>query len=257
MSVTIAYTILYILIFIIGSCVGSFLNVLIYRVPKGESFIKGRSHCPGCGKTLNFYNMIPVLSWFILKGKCKNCEYKISVRYPLVEAMGGVSALVCVLKLGFSLKAVVAFFVMSILIAISFVDWDTMEIPNGFLLWLILPCVVSLFIFEDVLWYQRIIGFFVVSLPMFLIIIFVDGAFGGADIKLMSVCGFLLGWQNTLVATFLGLLGGGIYCVYLLASKKGGLKTHFSFGPFLSIGIMIAMLWGEELVQLYLGMFLL
>ncbi|MEG2051835.1 MAG: prepilin peptidase [Oscillospiraceae bacterium] len=256
MPVSLAYTILYIFVFIIGSCFGSFLNVLIYRVPKCESFAKGRSHCPGCGKTLRFFDMIPVLSWFILKGKCRDCKCKISFRYPLVEIIGGILAMVCVWQLDFSIDAVIAFFAMSMLTAISFVDWDTMEIPNGFLLWLLVPGALSFFFFEDILWYQRIIGFFAVSLPMFLIASLVSGAFGGGDIKLMAVCGLLLGWQNILVAMFLGLLLGGIYAIYLLISKKSGAKEHFAFGPFLSLGIMVAMLWGGDLINLYLGMFL-
>lgn len=256
MPVKIAYTILYIFVFIIGSCFGSFLNVLIYRVPKGENFAKGRSHCPQCGKTLHFYDMIPVLSWFILKGKCRDCKCKISFRYPLVELIGGLVALACVWRFDFSIQAIIDFFSISILIAISFVDWDTMEIPNGFTLCLIVPGILSLLFLDDVLWYERIIGFFAVSLPMLLISMIVAGAFGGGDIKLMAVCGFLLGWKNILVAFFIGLLTGGIYAIFLLASKKSGAKEHFAFGPFLSLGIAIAMLWGSDLVQLYLGMFL-
>lgn len=256
MPVEFAYIILYLFVFIIGSCFGSFLNVLIYRVPKGESFSKGRSHCPKCGQTLHFYDMIPVLSWFILKGKCRKCKCKISFRYPFVEMIGGIVALLCVWKFGLSVRALIAFFSISMLIALSFVDWDTMEIPNGFLLWLIVPCIASLFFFKDVLWHQRVIGFLVVSLPMLIMSCIVPGAFGGGDIKLMAVCGFLLGWQSTIVAMFLGLLTGGIYAVYLLASKKTSAKEHFAFGPFLSIGITIAMLWGRDLVDLYIGMFL-
>lgn len=248
-------TIAYVFVFIIGASVGSFLNVLIYRVPRGEDFVKGRSHCTNCGVTLKFYNMIPILSWFLLKGKCKNCDSKISARYPLVEAIGGVLALACVLKLDFSLRAVVAFFVMSMLVALSFVDLDTMEIPNGFLLWLIVPCVISVIMFDDLTLKQKVIGFFVVSLPMLLLTYVVDGAFGGGDIKLMAVCGFFLGWQITLVATFLGLVSGSIYGVFLLTRKNAELKQHFAFGPFLSAGIIIAILWGQELVELYIRMF--
>lgn len=248
-------TIAYFYVFLIGICVGSFLNVLIYRVPKGEDFVRGRSHCTNCGEVLQFYHMVPVLSWFLLKGKCKNCGSKISARYPLVEAIGGVLALACVFEFGFSLKAVVAFFVMSLLVAISFVDLDTMEIPNGFLLWLIVPCVISVIMFDDLTFKQRIIGFFVVSLPMLLLTYIVDGAFGGGDIKLMAVCGFFLGWQSTLVATFLGLVLGSIYGVFLLTRKNAELKQHFAFGPFLSVGIIIAILWGQELIELYIRMF--
>lgn len=255
MSEKLAYIVIYIFVFTIGSCLGSFMNVIIYRLPKEISFVKGRSHCPNCNRMLPFYDMIPVFSWFILRGKCRKCKTKISFRYPLVELLIGTLAVCSVLRYNFTIKTLIVFFVAYLLVGISFIDWDTMEIPNGFHLFLILPCITSLIFLNDMPWYERIIGFFVVSLPMFLLTFLVDGSFGGGDIKLMAVCGFILGWKITLISTFVGFILGGLYASFLLIAKKSNRKTKFAFGPFLCIGITSGLFYGNELVDIYLNLF--
>lgn len=250
-----AYIVIYIIVFLFASSLGSFLNVIIYRLPKGISFVKGRSYCPICNNSLAFYDMVPVLSWIILKGKCRKCNNKISFRYPFVELLMGLLGLFAVYKFGFTINTIVVFYILFFLVAISFIDWDTMEIPNSLHLWLILPCIVSVIFFDDISIAQRVIGCFAISLPMFIVSNFVEGAFGGGDIKLMFVCGFILGWKLTLLAAFIGVLTCGIYAVYLLITKKAHTNQHCVFGPFLSFGIAISIFYGEYLIKLYLKLF--
>lgn len=250
-----AYIILYLLVFLIGSTVGSFLNVVVYRVPRKISFVKGRSHCTSCNKELEFRDMVPVFSWLFLKGRCRNCGAKISPRYPIVEALTGIFAILSVLSYGFTLDAILVFYTIAVLIAVAFVDIDTMTIPNGFLIALLIPGIILILAGNDVMWYERLIGFFAVSLPMFIIAYIVPNAFGGGDIKLMAVCGLILGWKNVLIAFFIGVLCAGVYAIIALAKKEAEMKSKFAFGPYLALGTAVSLLYGTPILNAYLNTF--
>lgn len=242
-------------VFIFGVCIGSFLNVIVYRVPHGISIAKGRSFCPNCHETLRNVDLIPIFSFLFLRGKCHNCKQKISLRYPLVETFTGLIAVLCYLQYGYSFKLVTAFAVAAILIAISLIDLDTMTIPNGLLIAMIVPAAAAVFAFPETGILSRLIGFFAVSLPLLLLTLCIRGSFGGGDIKLMAVGGFLLGWKNTILAGFIGILLGGIAAVILLVSRKKGRKEHMAFGPYLAVGIFVALLYGDRLIGWYLRLF--
>ena len=246
---------LWIFTFLFGSCIGSFLNVVIYRVPQKISIARGRSFCPTCRRTLRPIDMVPVLSWLCLKGRCHFCGSKISVRYPIVEALGGLFALLCAFALGYSRRALLAFAVLALLLAVALIDLDTLEIPNGLLVCLAGLAAVSFFIFPQVGLVSRLAGFWIVSLPMFLLTLAIPDCFGGGDMKLIAVCGFLLGWKQTLLAAFLALLTGGLYGVYLLLSHRANRKSHFAFGPFLAFGVGTALLYGGKILLGYLSLF--
>lgn len=248
------YALSAILIFFFGAAIFSFLNVVIYRVPKKLSFVKGRSMCPSCEKSLQGLDMVPVLNWLYLGGKCRYCKAKISLRYPLVELLGGVLALLCMMYFT-PWQALVAFAFLCVLTVVALVDLDTMEIPNGFVLWAAAIAVGSIFVFPELTLLSRIIGIFSVSVPLLLITLLVPGGFGGGDIKLMAACGLFLGWKLTLVSLGFGLLTGGAYAVWLLATRKKGRKEHFAFGPFLCLGMTAALFWGEAVLRWYLGLF--
>lgn len=254
--VTSLQVLLGILVFAVGACMFSFLNVVIYRVPRHMDFITGRSQCPGCGHMLNALDMIPVLSWLLLRGRCRYCRAAISWRYMAVEILGGATALLTVFYQGFTLRALIMFSFFSVLAAVAFVDWDTMEIPDGFIAAVFIVAVLDLLIQGEFPWLGNLIGAAAVSIPMFLITLLIPNAFGGGDIKLMAVCGLFLGWKLILVSFFFSVIGGGIYGAYLLASKKMGRKDHFPFGPFLCAGMFIAALWGQNLLEWYLGFFI-
>lgn len=250
---TIIYIILGIVLFFMGASIFSFLNVVAYRAPKGISFIKGRSFCPNCNHALTMLDMIPVLGHVLLKGNCRYCHKRISIRYPMVELLGGIFALGTVGIYGFSGRGACVFLLLMLLMVISLIDWDTMEIYNQMNLMVLVLGGVSFWFFPEVTLAQRGIGFFCGSLPMLLVTLAVSGAFGGGDIKLMAASGVFLGWKHNLVALFLAILVGGIYGSWLLLSGKKERKDHFAFGPFLCVGIAIAALFGDALLKWYAG----
>lgn len=247
--------IMYLYAFIVGMCVASFMNVVIYRVPNHLDFVKGRSFCPNCHETLKPYDMIPVLSWIILKGKCRNCKSDISIRYPIIEFIGGVFAVWIFYHYMFTWDTLLVFALSMILLVISMVDIDTMEIPNGFIISCMICVIISVLIHPEVPILTRLIGMLIVSVPMCLINLIVSDSFGGGDIKLMAVCGFMLGWSNTLLATFIAIILAGTYAIYLIASKKLDKKDHIAFGPYLCVGIFIAVMYGTEIINAYLTLF--
>ena len=247
---------LYIYSFFIGIVVASFINVVIYRVPLGLSVAKGRSYCPSCNHQLAWYDLFPIFSYVFLGGKCRYCKAKIPMRDTLIEFIGGLIGILCFHHYQFSWDVLVVFVIIMILLAITMIDFDTMTIPNGLVIALAVPSVVMMLLHPEVSLVSRIIGFFIISLPMYLLIVLIPDCFGGGDVKLIAVGGFLLGWQLTLVAGFIAILIGGCYAVYLLVSKKSKKGAHIAFGPYLSIGIVISLLYGNSLINAYLSLFL-
>lgn len=245
--------VLRLLVFAAGASLFSFLNVIIYRLPRKMSFVQGRSHCPHCGATLRWYDMVPVLNWFYLRGRCRNCRAPISFRYPAVELLGGVLALLCLHRYGWTAALAPVFLLLAVLTAVAFIDADTMEIPNGLVLAVLVLAAADFVCRMGPSLTERLIGFLCVSVPMLLLTLAIPGAFGGGDIKLMAAAGAFLGWRLCLLAAFLAIVAGGAYGIYLLAAKKKGKKEHFAFGPFLCVGIAAALFWGDELLDWYLN----
>lgn len=251
-----AEVILYILVFFIGASIFSFLNVVIYRLPRKLSFVTGRSHCPSCDRALKWYDMIPVLNWFYLRGKCRGCGAKISFRYPAVEALGGVLAVLCVRHWKTTPQTILVFVFLALLTVIAFIDLDTMEIPNELVLAVLVLGILGIFLNPEVSLKEQLIGAVCVSLPMLLLTLAIPGAFGGGDIKLMVGAGLFLGFANCLLGIFLAILGGGGYGIYLLAAKKADKKSHFAFGPFLCLGMAAVVFWGSRILDWYLHLYL-
>lgn len=245
----------YIYSFLLGICIASFINVVIWRVPQGLSVAKGRSYCPTCNHQLAWYDLFPVLSYILLKGKCRYCSAKIPYRDTLVEIVGGIIAIICFHHFMFTWDTLIVFSIFMILLAITIIDFDTMTIPNGLIIALIIPVGMMTVLHQDISLLTRIIGFFIISLPMYLLMMIIPDCFGGGDLKLIAVCGFLLGWQNTLLAGFISVILGGIYAIYLLMSGKAKKGAHIAFGPYLAIGIAIALLYGNEIIKFYLSLF--
>jgi leader peptidase (prepilin peptidase)/N-methyltransferase len=241
-----------------GLCVGSFLNVIIYRLPKKIFFGKSRSCCPACGEQLKPRDLIPVLSYIFLKGRCRWCGMDISPRYPIVEAFCSILAVLCFLRFGVDdwLKALITFGAAVILTAVFVIDFETMEIPDALIISLIPFAAGAVWAWTDVAVWERAVGFFIISLPMFILAFLITDAFGGGDIKLMAVCGFMLGWKNTLLAFFVGLTLGGGYAIYLLLSRKSKRGALIAFGPYLCTGICLAMFYGAEIIEAYLDFFM-
>lgn len=247
MNNPVLYTVCAIIIFFMGSTVGSFLNVLAYRIPIKESIVKGRSHCTTCGKQILNRDLIPVFSWILLRGKCRFCGEKISPRYMIVEIISGLSYLAAFLVLGFTIKLIFAAVLFPTLIVLSLWDIDRKEIPYTCSILIAVLGVLS-FLVNDMPWYEHLIGAAVVAIP-FAVLCFL-GAMGGGDVQLMAAAGLLLGW-NVIPAAMIGIILGAIMGIIIKVKTK---LNIICFGPFLSVGIACGYLWGADIINAYLGL---
>ena len=247
MLVTIVFSIFFALY---GIVIGSFLNVLILRIPLKESITLKRSHCMTCGHTLSWYELIPLFSYLFLGGKCRHCKAHISAQYPIVEATNGILYVIFFLAKGITIETFLYCLCASALLALSVIDWRTKEIPTGFILFLLTLGLVRLF--TDLgNWSQYVIGLFAVSGFLLLIYLVTKGrGIGHGDIKLMAATGLLLGWKLNIIAFIMACIIGAVVHLIRMAIKKAGRKL--AFGPYLSMGLIIAMIWGEQLVSWYL-----
>ena len=253
---------------VFGACVFSFLNVLIYRVPRKLNWGLGTQHVPTMRACPCPKDLVPVFSWLFLRGKCRYCGAPIRARYTAVELLGAVCALFCLCVWGPTLAAVFGFALCALMTTVAFIDHDTREIPNGLVVatavlgaftlatGLVAPSVLpgAVFPAADVTWLDRVIGVFAASVPLLLVAL-LTGGFGGGDIKLMAALGLALGWKLTLLTLFGGIVLGGIYAICLLVSKRAGAKDAFAFGPFLCLCAIISSASGNGLTQSYLGLF--
>lgn len=200
--------------------------------------------------------MIPAISYFILKGKCHHCHAKISIREPFIEIVGGMLGIFLYLNQGVVLQNICIFYVAMILIAIAFIDLDTMLIHNSLNLALCPIALLLMLLVPEISFIMRVIGMCIISVPMLVINSLYPESFGGGDIKLCMVAGFMLGYQSMLVAAFIAIILAGSYAFVLLLSKQRGKKSHIAFGPFLAIGIFVGLVNGSALFETYLRFFI-
>ena len=244
----------YIIIFLFGIVIGSFLNVCIYRIPKHEDIVKTRSHCMSCGYQLEWYDMFPVFSYLFLGGKCRKCGAKLSVQYPLIEAANGILYTMIVWINGVNVESVLYCLLTSALIVLSVIDFRTYEIPLGINLFILALGLIRVATdYHNFLNY--LIGFLSVSVVLAALYYASKGrAIGGGDVKLMAVCGLLLGWKLIIMAFLLGCILGAV--IHVIRMKVSGEDHVLAMGPYLSMGVFIAALWGNQLLTWYLGQFL-
>lgn len=243
-----------IIIFLYGITIGSFLNVCIYRLPKKENIVTTRSHCTSCGYQLKWYDLIPLFSWLVLGGKCRKCKARISVQYPVIEALNGFLWLTIFFVCGVSIETALYCVLASALLALSVIDFRTYEIPFGFNL--MIAALGLIRVLTDLSnWTEYAIGFFAVSAPLYLIYLVTKGrGIGGGDIKLMAAAGLLLGWKLIVLSLVIGCILGSV--IHVLRMKLSNAEHVLAMGPYLSLGIFIAALWGERLIDWYLGFYL-
>ena len=241
-----------IIVFLYGIIIGSFLNVCIYRLPKKENIVTTRSHCMQCGYQLKWYDLIPLFSWLMLGGRCRKCKAKISVQYPIIEALNGVLYLLVFARFGVSIECLLYCLLASALIVLSVIDFRTYEIPFGINVFIAGLGLVR--ILTDLSnWAEYVIGFFAVSLFLYVIYLLTRGrGIGGGDIKLMAASGLLLGWQCNILAFLLGCIIGSICHVIRMRVTKA--EHVLALGPYLSIGIFLCAMWVRELIKWYLSM---
>ena len=238
-----------------GLAAGSFLNVVIYRLPvKGKFFEKSRSYCPKCGAELKWYHNIPVFSYVFLRGRCAFCKEKISPRYPLVELLNAGLWVANYFVFGLSWNLLIWDVAVSALVAMAFVDIDTKEILYTFMIVIALCGAASFFVPQEVpvVWWERLLGMAVVSVPM-LILALITGGMGGGDVKLYVAIGLLLGWKLTLVSMIIAIVLGGIGAVLLIAMKKAKKGSEMPFGPYIALGVILAGYFGNDLLAWYLS----
>ena len=243
-----------IFILIIGLCIGSFLNVCIYRIPREESITFPPSHCTSCGYDLKVTQLIPVVSYLFLKGRCRKCKKKISIKYPLVETLNGVLYLLMFLKFGLSINFIFYSLLVSLLIVISFIDLECKYIYSSTI---ILGCILA-FIYilmglyaKDANIVNNILGGVIGYLIIYLIVIITKGM-GQGDAEIAGLCGLFIGIQGISVSLFIAIVLGGLVASIILLFKLKDKKSEIAFGPYITIGAIMYILMGKELVSFYL-----
>ncbi|MFB2836315.1 prepilin peptidase [Floridanema evergladense] len=259
-----------IFVFFLGSCFGSFLNVVIYRLPAGLSLLHPPSRCPKCLNQLKPYDNVPVFGWLWLRGRCRYCHSKISLRYPLVELATGILFLLVFWQFGFSLQTLAYWAFLCWLLALALIDLDTMTLPNpltqsGLIIGLLFQFLLGYVpnyaltqginqLFAGIL--GAVLGIWIFDLIIIVgSTIFGQAAMGGGDAKLAAMMGTWLGWKYLLLAGFLAcligsLVGGGAIALGLLSRRQA-----MPFGPFLALGAAITVFFGELILSTYLKVF--
>lgn len=271
--------------FVFGAMIGSFLNVCVYRIPKAESVVKGRSHCPKCGQGIGWYDNIPILSWLILGAKCRNCAQPISWQYPLVEGITGLLFLLVFLKFGLTLATPVYMALAASMVLVTFVDLTDWTIPNevtfpGIPLGVVFSLVAMFYpesnlILNDPI--DSLIGIvagggFLYLLDKAALFLLKKRGMGFGDVKLLAMLGAFFGWQGViLIIMMASLLGSVVGVAMILAQKRASVQVTVSeggsggeedavlqsghylpFGPYLALAGVLYMFFGPELVGLYL-----
>lgn len=245
------------LIFILGLITGSFLNVCIYRIPKGESISYPPSHCTRCGARINAYDLFPVVSFLILKGKCRNCRDRISIKYPLIELLTGLSFLTLYIQYGISLELIKFMVLISFIAIIGIIDLETTDVYfkttlSGSIAGIIF--IIAGYYFGYGLWeyiYGGLLGGGVISL-----IVILTKGMGWGDAEICFLCGLFLGLKMTILMLFLSFVLGGIIGFVLILLKKKSHKDYIPFGPFITLGTLICIYFGKDIIAFYFSQFL-
>jgi len=238
-----------ILFFIFGLILGSFFNVLIYRIPKEENFISGRSYCPNCKTELKFYDLIPIISYISLKGKCRYCNESISVKYPLIEFLTGILFLAAYLKFGLKPYLFVVLFMISLLIVITFIDLEHMIIPHSLTI-----SGITIFTIWQVFFNQEPISSYLYGLIfgfLFLAIFVFFNAMGGGDAMLAAMFGMFFGLYETFVLLMLSFIIGGVFSIIVLIFKRKSRKDKIPFGPFLTVAALLMIFFDSFFLSIY------
>jgi leader peptidase (prepilin peptidase)/N-methyltransferase len=256
----------YIFAIIFGAVVGSFLNVCICRLPRDESIVFPPSHCPKCDFNIPFYDNIPILSYIILRGKCRSCGLPISIQYPLVELVNGLLILFLFMKFGASLTFLVMFIFCSALVVITFIDLEHQIIPDvislpGIPLGFISSLFISDLYHEGMLlgWKSSLIGIVVGGGGLWLVatgyeLVTRKEGMGGGDIKFLAMMGAFLGWPAIPFVIFVSSLTGSVIGITFMLIQKKDSKLAIPFGPFLAFGAVLYIFFGSQVIHWYLGL---
>jgi leader peptidase (prepilin peptidase)/N-methyltransferase len=255
----------YALVALLGLAVGSFLNVVIWRVPRGESIVSPPSACPSCGHAIRPRDNVPVLSWLVLRGRCRDCGQPISARYPLVEAGTGVLFLGVAALVGFDAPEVWSLpaflYLAAISVALTLIDLETRTLPNA----IVLPSyVVALVLLTVAAWgshswddlVRALLGCVILYAFYFALVFAYPKGMGFGDVKLAGILGLYLGWIGwgaLAVGAFAGFVVGGVFSLVLIVMRRAGRKSTIPFGPWMIIGAAIGLVFGEQIFDAYLS----
>lgn len=247
----------YSVIGLVGAMIGSFLNVVIYRVPKGESLVFPGSHCPDCNRAIRPWENIPILSFLILRGKCAGCRKQISSQYPIVEAANGLLMIAMLTKFDWTWDLLLYAIFASVLLALAVIDIQTLRLPNAINLFGAITGLAAALIIHPDEWMKPLLGGLVgggllVLMGLIGNLIFQKETLGGGDVKLAAMMGIFLGPALTagmfVFGVFVGALVGGV----LLLVSGGGWGKKIPFGPYLAAGGLVSLFWGEALWKWYI-----
>ncbi len=247
---------LYLIIFAFGLIMGSFFNVCIYRLPQGDSVVSPPSHCISCGARLRPVDMIPVISYISLKGRCRYCGEPIDKTYPTVESAVGLIYLFTFINWGFTYLAVKYMILFSGLVIIFFTDLNDQVIPDSVLTCMFIPGIVLSAVFKENL-ADNLLGLLSGCGVLLLIAALVPGGMGMGDVKLMAVCGWYLGLRLTCLSLLLAFVTGAAFGLLLIACGRKGMKDMIAFGPFLAAGTLISSFYGGYIINAYMSIFVL
>jgi leader peptidase (prepilin peptidase)/N-methyltransferase len=245
---------------LLGLAVGSFLNVVIWRVPRGESVVRPPSHCPSCGHEVRSRDNIPVVSWLLLRGRCRDCSGPISARYPLVELLTAAVWVVLTVRIGVDWALPAFLYLGAVGVALALIDIDVKRLPNAIVLpsypvAAVLLGAAALANGEPGRLVRVLVGGVALYAFYFLLMLIQPRGMGFGDVKLAGVLGgylAYLGWGELVLGGFLAFLLGGVAGAALMAVRRAGRKSHIPFGPWMLLGALVAILWGGALADLYL-----
>ncbi len=246
----------------VGLLVGSFLNVVVWRVPRGESIVRPRSRCPRCGAPIAARDNVPVFSWLVLRGRCSSCGARISARYPLVELLTAAVFAVLAWRIGPGPDLPAFLYLGAVGVALALIDLDVRRLPNALTLpsYVVAPVLLAAAALVDGSWdnlLRALLGMLVLFAGYFLLALIYPEGMGFGDVKLAGVLGLYLGWlgwAEVAVGAFLGFLYGGLSGLSLIAARRATRKTALPFGPFMLLGALTAILAARPLAGIYLGL---
>ena len=255
---TVEYFLLLVIAFLYGIVIGSFLNVCIYRIPKQESIVTVGSHCMKCNHALKWYDLFPIFSFLCLRGKCRYCGTKLSWQYPLVELANGLLYVLIFAVLGFSAESVIYALLASVMLVLSVIDYRTMKVPFQVDVCVLLLGVVHLiYDYHHLIYYIAGAGFcggFLLLISVLFLVLFRKKGLGMGDVEFMAFAGLCIGFGEGLFALVVGsVVGSVIECIKIAVTKKQG---RFPMIPYLSFGVLVAVLWGAPLYEWYVNTFI-
>jgi len=248
--------------FLFGSLVGSFLNVCIWRLPRGQSIVKPPSRCPRCRTRIAPRDNVPLISYLVLRGRCRNCGQHISIRYPVVEALTGALAALLFIVFGVTLQAATLFLLVCLLIVATFTDLDRMIIPDRITLpGIVLGLAINTMVSPGDIW-RFLLGAVVGGATLLMVaflgeMIFKKESMGGGDLKLAALVGAFLGWQSVLLSLFAAILVGALTGLALIVVGLKRRQQYIPFGPFIAIGTVVVIFWGSDIIRAYTDLLLL